>query len=113
MLTKLQLDGHTVIVSNSNDTTFGTNPENDSLASYKISLTDGTLMKQPLVPAYGAFPRHFALNKAGTLFAVGLQNSGNVVVLKRNGTSELFDKEVASINLAIGINFPVCVVWDE
>ena len=70
-------------------------------------------MKQSLVPAYGAFPRHFALNKAGTLLAVGLQNSGNLVVLKRNVTSGLFDEEVANINFAIGVNFPVCVVWDE
>jgi 6-phosphogluconolactonase (cycloisomerase 2 family) len=65
------------------------------------------------VPAYGSFPRHFALNRAGNLMAVGLQNSGNLVILQKNSSSGLFDKNVASIKFAPGIDLPVCVVWDE
>jgi len=101
------------VVSNRNDTTFGINPEIDSIVSYKISLSDGTLTEQPLVPAYGAFPRQFAINNAGTLLAMGLQNSGNLVILGRNWTSGLWDHEVANIEFAEGINMPVCVVWDK
>jgi 6-phosphogluconolactonase (cycloisomerase 2 family) len=108
-----QPDGRTLVVSNRNDTTFGTDPENDSVVSYKISLADGTLTEQPLVPAYGAFPRQFTINKAGTLLAMGLQNSGNMVVLKRNWTSGLFDQEVANFQFEDGANMPVCIVWDE
>jgi len=106
-------DGSMLIVSNRNDTTFGTKPPTDSLVSFSISLTNGSLKKLPLVSAHGSFPRQFALNRAGNLLAVGLQNSGNLVVLRKNLSSGLFDEEVASIEFSNGINIPVCIVWDE
>jgi len=106
-------DGSTLIVSNRNDTSFGTNPPIDSLVSFSISTADGSLKKLPLVSAHGSFPRHFALNRAGNLIAVGLQNSGNLVILRKSPSSGLFDDKVASIQFAPGIDIPVCVVWDE
>jgi 6-phosphogluconolactonase (cycloisomerase 2 family) len=81
--------------------------------TFSISPADGTLTKLPLVSAYGSFPRQFALNRAGNLLAVGLQNSGDLVVLRRNGSSGLFEEEVASIKFGVDIDIPVCVVWDE
>jgi 6-phosphogluconolactonase (cycloisomerase 2 family) len=102
-----------LIVSNRNDTSFGVEPPKDSLVHYSISHVDGTLTKKPLVSAHGSFPRHFSINKAGSLMAVASQQSGNLVILRRNASTRLFDEEVARIEFAIGINIPVCVVWDE
>jgi len=102
-----------LIASNRNDTTFGTSPPTDSLATFSISKTDGTLTKLPLISAHGSFPRSYAINKAGTLLAMGLQLSGSLVILEKNKTSGLFDQEVASISFGRGANLPVCVVWDE
>jgi hypothetical protein len=45
--------------------------------------------------------------------AVGLQNSGNLVILRKSSTSGLFDEKVAGIQFSPGIDIPVCVVWDE
>jgi 6-phosphogluconolactonase (cycloisomerase 2 family) len=102
-----------LIISNRNDITFGISPPTDSLATFSISRSDGTLTKLPLVSAHGSFPRQFALNKAGTLLAMGLQQSGSLVVLGKNKTDGLFDQEVASIKFEQGADMPVCVVWDE
>jgi 6-phosphogluconolactonase (cycloisomerase 2 family) len=102
-----------LIASNRNDTTFGTSPPIDSLATFSISKADGTLTKLPLISAHGSFPRSYAFNKAGTLLAMGLQLSGSLVVLGKNKSNGLFDLEVASINFAKGADLPVCVVWDE
>jgi 6-phosphogluconolactonase (cycloisomerase 2 family) len=85
----------------------------DSIASFSISVADGTLKRLPLISAHGSFPRHFSLNRAGNLMAVGLQNSGNLVILRRNTHSGLFDETVAGIKFAPGIDIPVCVVWDD
>ena len=70
-------------------------------------------MKKALVSAYGSFPRQFALNRAGDLLAVGLQNTGNVVILKKDPNTNLFTKKVASIQLPMGLDIPVCIAWDE
>jgi len=53
------------------------------------------------------------LNQAGNLLAMGLQNSGTLVVLRKNVSSGLFDEEVANFKFAKGADIPVCVVWDE
>lgn len=45
--------------------------------------------------------------------AVGLQQSGTLVVLEKNKSSGLFDNKVASIQFDDGSNSPTCVVWDE
>ena len=92
---------------------FGTQPPTDSIASFAISKEDGTLTKKGLVSAHGSFPRQFALNRAGDLLAVGLQNTGSVVILKKDATSQLFTEKVASIQLPKGLDIPVCIVWDE
>lgn len=45
--------------------------------------------------------------------AVPSQLSGSMVILRKNSATALFDEEVASIKFAVGIDAPVCVVWDE
>lgn len=112
-LTLLKPDGSMLIVSNRNDTIFGTSPPIDSLATFSISPKDGTLTKLPLISAYGSFPRSFSMNKAGTLMAVGHQLGGSLVILEKNKSSGLFDNRVASIKFDKGADQPNCVVWDE
>ncbi|KAF2841654.1 YkgB protein [Patellaria atrata CBS 101060] len=101
-------DNKHVIVSNRRDLTF--NNASDSMTVYEISPRTGNLTFQQQFPAGGSFPRQFALNKAGDLVAVGLQNSGLVAVLSRNRRTGLFDRQVASVPVAGQVT---CVVWDE
>ena len=105
-------DGSTLIVSNRRDLTFNnTKPPSDSMSTFAISPGDGTLSFRQLFPAGGSYPRQFALNRAGNLVAVGLQQTGSVTILERDTSSGTFVKEVASIDIAGGE--VVCVVWDE
>lgn len=107
-----QPDGSTLLVSNRRDLTFNnTSPPSDSISTFAISPDDGTLSFFQIFPAGGSYPRQFALNQAGNLAAVGLQQTGIVTILERDATSGAFEKEVASI--AIDGGQVVCVVWDE
>jgi 6-phosphogluconolactonase (cycloisomerase 2 family) len=81
------------------------------MSVFSISPIDGTLSFLELFPAGGSYPRQFALNRAGNLVAVGLQQTGSVSILERDVSSGVFEREVASI--AIGGGAVVCVVWDE
>ncbi|KAL9015988.1 MAG: hypothetical protein Q9185_006648 [Variospora sp. 1 TL-2023] len=86
----------------------------DSLASFIIpanSASGKDIGFQGLSPAGGSYPRHFSVNKKGDLVAVGLQNSGRVVVYKRCvKTGMVCDKPVADIEGLGGVS---SVVWDE
>lgn len=105
-------DGTTLVVSNRRDLTFSQlSPASDSLASFAINQADGTLSFRQLFPAGGSYPRQFALNTAGNLAAVGLQETGTVSILARDVNSGSFTQEVASV--PIGGGQVVCVVWDE
>jgi 6-phosphogluconolactonase (cycloisomerase 2 family) len=107
-----------LLVSNRNDSSFSIdnyNPQNstkeisDSLATYAIN-GNGTLTFKQLWPAGGLFPRHFSLNKAGDMVAVGLQNSARVVVLERDVQTGLLGSAIADEPIS---GSPTCVVWDE
>ncbi|KAL9580480.1 MAG: hypothetical protein Q9203_006281, partial [Teloschistes exilis] len=107
-----------LIVSNRNATFFkdAKNPDpanktrilSDTLATFsfpsspaKNSTTtttnnDKKAVFNSLSPAGGSFPRQFSLNKIGDLVAVGLQNSGRVVVYSRDVASgKIGDEAVA------------------
>lgn len=99
-------------MSNRRDLSFNsTTPPSDSIASFAISPYDGSLRFTQLFPAGGSYPRQFALNTAGNLVAVALQETGSVTVLERDVTSGVFEREVASV--AIEGGQVVCVVWDD
>lgn len=111
-------DSKYLLVSNRNDSSFSIdnyNPSNctkeasDSLATYSIN-NNGTLTFKQLWPAGGLFPRHFSFNKAGDMVAVGLQNSGRVVILGRNIATGLLGSPIADEPVS---GNPTCVVWDE
>lgn len=117
----LSPDGKFVIASNRRDLSFNatTRPisypiASDSLATWAItSTTDGgagPLDFQGLSPAGGSYPRDFAINKAGDLIAVGLQQTGRVVVFERDVDTGVFGEEVGSVD---GLGGVTCVVWDE
>ncbi|KAF4345379.1 hypothetical protein FBEOM_680 [Fusarium beomiforme] len=56
----------------------------DPLISFKIDSDTGHLTLQQDVPCGGRFPRHFSINKAGTLVAVALQGDSRVVIIERD-----------------------------
>lgn len=63
------------------------------------------------VPSGGSYPKHFSLNKAGDLVAVGLQQGNSkVAIIERDPASGKFGKVVASVPIAGNVT---CVVWDE
>ena len=81
----------------------------DSLATFALNY-DGTLTYKQLWPAGGSFPRHFSMNLAGDLVAVGLQMSSRVVILSRNITTGLLGNAVAESDVDGQVT---CVRWLE
>ena len=102
-------DNRFLIISN-RDTSF---TDQDSLASYVIN-KDGTLSGKQLTPvktAEGAYPRHFSLNKAGNVVAVGLQYANETLILERNVTSgEIIQEPVARLQAGANVTN---VLWAE
>lgn len=89
---KTSPDGRFLVVSNRNDSSFmipnidpknSTQEASDSLAVFR-PLRNGTLSFEGLSPAGGSYPRQFSFNRNGDMIAVGLQNSGRVVVIDRD-----------------------------
>lgn len=108
-------DNQYLIISNRNNTSF-TLPEpsgvllpSDSLSTFKLQ-KDGTLVFHQLWPAGGSYPRHFSLNAVGSLVAVGLQYSQDVVILERDVSTGLIGEPVARIPVGGNVT---CVVFDE
>jgi 6-phosphogluconolactonase (cycloisomerase 2 family) len=63
-----------------------------------------------LAPAGGRFPRHFSINKNGTLAAVGLQTDGRVVIVERNVQDGTFGEFVAEIDVPGELT---SVIWGD
>ncbi len=121
-----------LIVSNRNATFYKdiTNPDpkntthiaSDTLASFTLpkaptrdssssSSSKAPLLYRGLSPAGGLFPRQFSVNRKGDLVAVGLQNSGRVVVYGRcTESGKVGDRVLADIE---GLGAVTSVVWDE
>jgi len=117
----LSPDGRFVIASNRRDLSFNTTTRpssdipSDSIGTWALTaghsdVDVGDLSFLGLFPAGGSYPRQFAINKAGNLVAVGLQESGRVVVLERDVDTGGFVGQVA---LAEGLGEVTCVLWDE
>lgn len=82
----------------------------DTLQVWAIDHATGKLDFKQLAPAGGSFPRQFSVNKDGSLAAVGLQESGNVVVIERDVESGMFGKFVASVDVPGEVT---SVIWDD
>ena len=103
----LSPDNRFLLLSNRNSSIFTLpNPDSsnstavpsDSITTFSLS-DSGKLGFVQAWPTYGLFPRHFSLNSAGSLLAVGNQNSGNVVVLRRDVATGLIGEVVAETEL--------------
>ncbi|KAL8719192.1 MAG: hypothetical protein Q9225_003771 [Loekoesia sp. 1 TL-2023] len=113
--------GVQLLISNRNATFFrdiknpdpknSTHIDSDTLASFTILKSGGKgLQFRGLSPAGGSFPRHFSLNRDGSLIAVGLQNSGRLVILDRCTHTGKIGSVVADFE---GLGQVTSVVWDE
>ncbi|KAI5357501.1 Putative nitrous oxide reductase, WD40/YVTN repeat-like-containing domain superfamily [Septoria linicola] len=106
-------DNRFLIISNRNDTSF-TLPnaigKSDSISTFKFAQSGNLTAVHQLWPAGGSYPRHFETNAAGTLVAVGLQNSQAVAILKRDVATGLIGEPIA--RFAIDGNV-TAVVWNE
>ncbi|KAL8933408.1 MAG: hypothetical protein Q9211_005795 [Gyalolechia sp. 1 TL-2023] len=115
--------GVQLLVSNRNATFFkdvknpdprnSTQIDSDTLASFTIAkdVRKSGLEFRGLSPAGGTFPRHFSLNCDGSLLAVGLQNSGRVIILERStATGVIGEDAVADFE---GLGQVTSIVWDE
>ncbi|KAL8998074.1 MAG: hypothetical protein Q9188_006171 [Gyalolechia gomerana] len=114
--------GVQLLVSNRNATFFkdienpdpknATHIDSDTIASFNIPKNGRKLVLKfkGLSPAGGSFPRQFSLNRDGSLLAVGLQNSGRVVVLERCVETGVIGDVVADFE---GLGQVTSIVWDE
>lgn len=91
------------------DSSHSTRIASDTLQVWQIDPKTGALAFEQLAPAGGIFPRHFSLNKNGTLAAVALQTDGRVVIIERDKDGK-FGKFVADVNVPGPLT---CVIWDE
>ncbi|KAF5969997.1 hypothetical protein FCOIX_10666 [Fusarium coicis] len=88
-----------IVVSPDNfDTSNGTIPS-DPLVSFKIDSETGHLTLQQDVPCGGRFPRHFSINKAGTLVVVALQSDSRVVIIERDAQTGILGDFIAFAEL--------------
>ncbi|KAL8942138.1 MAG: hypothetical protein Q9216_001823 [Gyalolechia sp. 2 TL-2023] len=114
--------GVQLLVSNRNATFFkdiknpdpknATHIDSDTIASFTIPKSGRKFAPKfgGLVPAGGSFPRHFSINREGSLLAVGLQNSGRLVVLERCAKTGVIGEVVADFE---GLGQVSNIVWDE
>lgn len=112
---EVHVSGNFLYAANRNDQTFGS--QQDSIATYTIG-PKGAISFVELTNAHGWYVRTFALNKAGTMLAVGGQTSSNVAILARNATSGKLGGLLASVNVASpgtngGEDGLSSVIWDE
>lgn len=108
--------GRFLMVTDRRDSTFAAkapgnpfNERSDAIITYTVK-SDGSLGFLQLVPAGGSFPRQFSQNRAGTLAAVGLQQSERIVIIERNTVTGKFGDIVASTFFA---GNATCIVWNE
>ena len=123
---ELQISPHNrfLVLSNREDLTFhlntygddaGSEPEaSDSLATYAIG-ENGKLAFKQIWPAGGLHPRHFAMNRAGDMVAVGLKNSCRLVILCGDVETGLIGMPLADISVGRydGSAGPNMIIWDE
>lgn len=91
----------------------GSNTESvpsDTLQVWKIDPSSGALSFEQLAPAGGLIPRHFSLNKNGTLAAVASQKDQRVMIYERNTDSGRFGQLLASTPVEGELT---SIIWNE
>lgn len=116
LTTWAQPDNRFLLISNRNNTSFhlpepdGTILPSDSLSTFRLEKSNGTLAFVQLWPSGGMFPRHFALNAAGNLVAVGNQISQNIVILARDVAIGLIGEPLARVTVD---GNTTCIVFEK
>jgi 6-phosphogluconolactonase (cycloisomerase 2 family) len=119
MLTPTKGDGKFVVISSRNDKKFtlpnfdptnSTQIVSDSIVTFRINSRTGLLKLSQVYPSGGRVPRHFEVNKAGTLVAVGLQSDSRVVLIDRDAKTGNLNGFRASVSIAGEI---VASIFDE
>lgn len=114
----LSPDNRFLLLSNRNSSIFSLPNEDssnstavpsDSITTFSVS-ESGKLSFVQAWPTHGMFPRHFSLNTAGNLVAVTNQNSGNLVVLRRDVATGLIGDVIAEADVEGEVT---SVVWGE
>lgn len=82
----------------------------DILVTFSVDQATGALKFLQKFPAGGRVPRHFSINKAGTLVAVGLQDDGRVVIIDRDPASGMLKNIIAH---AGDMGEVTCTIFDE
>uniref|UniRef100_A0A8H7K7J0 6-phosphogluconolactonase n=1 Tax=Bionectria ochroleuca TaxID=29856 RepID=A0A8H7K7J0_BIOOC len=112
-------DGRFVVVSSRGDKTFtlpnfdptnSTEIASDSIMTFGIDSHTGTLDLLQVFPSGGRVPRHFEINNAGTLVAVGLQSDARVVLIDRDAKTGNLKGFKAEITIPGEI---VAAIFDE
>ncbi|CAG9952148.1 unnamed protein product [Clonostachys rosea f. rosea IK726] len=112
-------DGRFVVVSSRGDKTFtlpnfdptnSTEIASDSIMTFGINSHAGTLDLLQVFPSGGRVPRHFEINNAGTLVAVGLQSDARVVLIDRDAKTGNLKGFKADITIPGEI---VAAIFDE
>ncbi|KAL2842735.1 Lactonase, 7-bladed beta-propeller-domain-containing protein [Aspergillus pseudoustus] len=93
-------------------------PPNDSLATL-VHSPNGTVTFGEITSSYGTIPRTFAINKNGTLVAIGNQASSNVAIVMRDPQSGNLGSLLANLqvgepgqasNSSTGLS---SIIWEE
>ncbi|KAK3379877.1 Lactonase, 7-bladed beta-propeller-domain-containing protein [Lasiosphaeria ovina] len=86
------------------DPSNSTQLSSDPLITFSIDPKTGALAHVQTFAAGGMVPRHFSLNKAGSLVGVALQGSERAVVISRDPATGLLKDFVASVTIAGEVN---------
>ncbi|KGO43267.1 Lactonase, 7-bladed beta propeller [Penicillium expansum] len=91
---------------------------NDSMSTM-VRSPNGTVSFSQITSAYGTVPRTFAINKKGTLVAIGDQVSSNVAIVERNPRSGALGNLIANLEVtqpgqaSISSSGLSSIIWEE
>jgi 6-phosphogluconolactonase (cycloisomerase 2 family) len=114
---EVRVKGNYVYMTNRNDNNSSPDDSIDSVTQYSIG-SDGLLTFTAVSSSHGLFPRTFAINRAGTLAAIGDQTSSNVAIVRRDTSTGALGALVANLQVGPqgtfdGLDGLSSVVWAE
>ncbi|KAM7217566.1 Lactonase, 7-bladed beta-propeller domain containing protein [Rhypophila decipiens] len=98
--------GEASLSINNWDVTNSAKLPSDPLITFKIDFETGALDPVQTFAAGGLIPRHFSINKDGTLVASAAQGDGRVAIISRDPASGVLKEYVANIAIA-NVNFAI------
>ncbi len=96
-----------IVVSDDGRFVYGSNRGHDSIVAISVDEESGKLAVVGHTSTEGEFPRHFALDPAGTRLLVANQNTDNVTVMARDPERGTLTRET----VLTGIPSTVCLVF--